>query len=153
MDAIKIKFEIEKSIEYEHLINLFSTALYGNDAFACTYDKEFYKEECDPDDDDCFEDKLAKTLLKGGYIIIYDMYSDDENDKHGSKKNTFVSKDFNGHIGYPISLDDIIKGIKLAIKNGYGKRVESWLNEDWDFDLTYADCILQYIVYEDYIYG
>ena len=151
MNGMKIK--IEKSIEYEHIVNLFSTALYGNDAFACTYDKEFYNEECDPDEDDCFEDKIAKTLFKGGSVIVYDMYSEEGDKAYGSNRNTFISKDFNGHIGYPISLDDIINGAELAVKNGYESRVIAWLNEDWDFDLIYADCILQFIVYGDYIYG
>ena len=147
-----MKVTIEKSdFTHEVLVDLFSTALYGNPSFGCYYDSFEYHDKCKVDESDCYEDKIAKLLLAGCSIEIADEYAEDEKDVYGDKKATWSTE--YEIMMYPITLDDIVEGLNKAANDGQVQRVESLLNLDGDIDMIDADALMQYIVYGDIIYG
>lgn len=140
-----------KELTQEDLVNLFSTALYGNNKWCVWYDKGEYEKECEPNSSDCIEDKLAKLLLAGCCIEISDMYSEDKTDFYGNGRHAWDKE--NGCMVYNINLDDVRKGLNKASRKGYHKLVMDLAYEPGDLDMFDADLLLQFIVFGDYIYG
>ena len=149
---------IISEITHDDLVNLFSTALYGSSYLSSSYD------ECaDEDDDDCYEDVLAKILLSGGKIQITDHYA--EGCDYG---NLPYEMDEDDNITYDVTLEDIKRGLAQAANGTFNsqsedfvederrfarKAFDSFLSEACDFDLTYADCLMQIILFDEIIYG
>ena len=145
-------------ITHDDLVNLFSTALYGSNYLSASYD-----ERIDEDDDDCYEDVLAKILLSGGKIQITDYYA--EGCDYGNLPRRM---DEDENYTYTVTLEDIKTGLAKAA-NGtfnsqskdfvederrFAKRAfDSFVTEACDFDLTYADCLMQIILFNEIIYG
>ena len=148
-------------ITQDDLVNLFSTALYGS-----YYLGADYPNICKFDHDDCYEDRLAKTLLNGGSIDIIDGYAEGcvyGNLPHEFEKDEDVEEGYES-VRYKVTLEDVRKGLEKA---GSGKfkinfdgeedfarrAFTAFVNEDGNFDLIYADCLMQIIVFGELIYG
>lgn len=155
-------------ITKEDLVNLFSTALYGSHYWGADYDKHEYNKIPNPKDCECYEEKLAKMLLNGKPITIYDMYAEDEEDFHGSLHHEWDED--NGTMDYKVTLKDIEKGLQkcldgtFKVNSGFDeeipymrKCVTDLINiidsESGDLDLPQAENILQVIVFGQIIYG
>lgn len=153
------------NITKEDLVDLFSTAFYGSNIFGVDYDIYEFRKIPNPDDCECFEDKLAKMLLNGKTITIYDMYAEYEEDFHGSLWHQWDED--NGTMDYQVSLKDIEKGLQkcfdgtFKVNNGCDeeipymrKCVTNLINiENGDLDLPQAENILQVVVFGQIIYG
>lgn len=159
---MKMKKQIT-SITHNDLVNLFSTALYGNSLVDADYSNEY---NVLFDSNDCFEDKLAKILLNGGEITIIDMESYDniEDDTHydtyGTKganwcstelieMTSWLSGDFKV-IGYHINLNTLLQSINASDK---AMKLMETLLVDEDGDMYTAYNILQHAVFGKVIYG
>ena len=140
-----------KELTQEDLVNLLSTALYGNNGWYCDYVKEDYETLCIPDKTDCYEDKLAKILLGGGSIEISDRYAEDKNDHYSKLSHAWDAE--HACMTYCVTLEDVYRGLDKAAKKGYQDRVSNLANDPAQLDMFDADLLLQYIVYGDYIYG
>ena len=148
-------------LTHDDLVNLFSTALTGSSYLVADYD-----ESTEYDEDDCFEDILANILLHGGSIKVTDYYAD--GCVYGSLPHEYVDNDDEGEVVYVLTLDDIKRGLQHALdgtfklNRGYEiherriarKAFESFVDkESYDFDLSYADTLLQIILFDEIIYG
>ena len=60
------------SISREELVNLFATGLYGSNYLDADYESNDDLADCE-----CFEDKLARSVLAGRSITIRDMYAEE----------------------------------------------------------------------------
>ena len=74
---------IISDINFEDLVDLFSTALYGSHKFGAYYNKSDYEKCPDKNDGDCYEDKLARILLNGGTVVVFDLYAEMDGDFYG----------------------------------------------------------------------
>ena len=120
----------------EQLSYILSGALYGSPWFGADYRDED-KPLANPDD--CFEDKLADILLKGGKITIYetDEYNPDE-DAPDAEWN------------HEISLADIEKGLQIVQQ----KYPRFWVDlVEENIDLWGYDAILQCAIFGELVFG
>ena len=121
----------------EFLCDLLSTASCGSFWFHCGVHKDtpskIYKNARKKYE--CAEDIWAYCLLHGGFINIVDVEENEENPENGQHK---------------ISLEDIIKGMKIVILN-YPKIYAALMDES--ADLFDADAVIQCSVFGDIIYG
>lgn len=151
---MKIETKITE-ITHEDLVNLFSTALYGNERLGVYYDLSDYKGKPFENPDDCVEDKYAKILLNGGHIYIDDYYAEDESDFYGEIKHEWNEE--GGYMRYTITLEDIANGLAKAASSSepFERKCFSDFaeNDCMDFDLTDADGLMQIIVFGEVIYG
>lgn len=152
-------------INHDDLVNLFSTALYGSQYWGVDYDTNGFRKIPNPDDCECIEDKLAKMLLNGKPITIYDMYAEDEEDFHGDLWHQWDGD--NGTMDYLVNLKDIEKGLQKCLDGtfkvndgcdeeiSYMRKCVTNLidSENGDLDLYEAQNILQVIVFGKIIYG
>lgn len=145
------------SLSREDLVNLLSTATYGNgEAIGIDVPEdcmEFYVGEC-------WEDKLANVLLNGGRVEVIDGYSEeyqDDYETYGEQGKNWIStrwQEFEtlneaeqgqlGHIVYTIDLNNIIYGIN---QNDHTKKLAHELLVDEDGDLYTAYNLLQCIAF------
>jgi len=151
---MEIPLEVKiKDLDQENLVDLISTATYGNNNFGIEYPKEYYKEHL-KDEEDCWEDKIAKCLLAGQSIVVSDLQSESEDDVCGELPHVWNKS--RETVDYTVNLKDIIKGLENALesKDEYKRNTASRFvfNTD-DFDMEDADILFQIIVYGDYIYG
>ena len=144
-------------ISHDDLVNLFSTALYGSNYLGAGYS---YSE--DLSDCQTLEDALAASLIKGRKIRVTDYYADGV--VYGEIEHEIDGDD----VTYHITLDDVKKGIAKAADGTFNSRMneyadderefarkafDSFANESCDFDLTYAECLMQIILFDEIIYG
>lgn len=141
-------------INHEDLVDFFSTALYGSFMFGARYDSIEYHELKDANEDDCFEDKLARLLLSGKTIEIIDKYAEDIEDYYGTLPHAWDEDDF--EMRYTVSLDDIKRGIQACLDG------DDYLSEcartlvhadEGNFDSLQAENILQVVLFGEMIYG
>ena len=138
------------SITKEELVNLFSTALYGSNYLDADYAQNADLAECN-----CFEEKLAISVLNGRKIKIVDRYA--EGEVYGNLPHTI----FEDEVTYEVGLDDIIKGLEKSANEvgSFANRafwafVRSESTEgcgEWDYLM--ADTLMQMIVFDNLIYG
>ena len=147
-------------ITHDDLVNLFSTALYGSTYLDADYPNSDIYEE-----DDCYEDKLAKALLNGQTIVVRDTYA--EGCVYGNLPHEIEGCEDDediADVAYEVTLEDVKKGLEKAgsgtfIINFDGekefgvKAFDMFANEDLSFDLVCADCLMQIIVFGELIYG
>lgn len=130
------------SITQEELVNLFATGLYGS-----SYLDADYKYNDDLANCECFEDKLAVSVLAGRSITFRDMYADGE--VYGNLPHTIHEDE----VTYEVTLEDIKKGLEKAAET-CSWAFRAFADEDspnWDY---YAgDALLQTIVFGGLIYG
>lgn len=151
---MKTKVTID-AINHKDLVNLFSTALYGSSYLSADYTIEDRK-SVDVSDDDCYEDIIAKILLSGKSVEVTDDYAD--GCSYGSLPYRFENKDNDdSSIIYRVTLDDIKRGLEKAASGECAfsrKAFNSFRDEEgYDFDLLYADALMQEIVFGEVIYG
>lgn len=159
---MKIKSEVTiDEITHDDLVNLFSTALYGS-----SYLTADYEEAIEQDEEDCFEDELAKILLHGGSIQVTDHYA--EGCVHGKLPHT-IDKYNDECVTYSVTLDAIVKGLANAAngtfklcgnkeyaeqdKKAAKKSFDNLAEESVDFDWVRADILMQIILFNEIIYG
>lgn len=151
-------------ITKDDLVDLFSTALYGSNVFGADYDENEYRKFPIPDDCECFEERLAKMLLNGKNITIYDMYAEDEEDFHGGLWHQWDED--NGTMDYLVNLKNIERGLQrcldgtFKINDGCDEEIPYMrecvlhlMDKDGDLDLYEAQNILQVIVFGQIVYG
>lgn len=140
-----MKTEIKVTeLNHEDLVGLLSTALYGNNTFSASYDRQIY-ESLENTVGECFEDKLADMLLNGHKIIITDLYADGE--VHSKKKFVRFEGDYQNAV-YKVGIKDFLKaassprGYELVkdILEGYG-------------DAITGHIFIQLVVFGEEVYG
>lgn len=144
-------------LTHDDLVNLFSTALEGS--FYLTAN---YTEHADLADCECFEDKLAKSLLNGRTIIVSDNYA--EGETYGNLVR-FKSADPTEFVSYLVTLEDVKRGLENAANGNYktnDKYSENELScgynafvdfETENMDLISADILMQIILFNEIVYG
>ena len=151
---MKIETKITE-ITHEDLVNLFSTALYGNERLGVYYYVGDYKGKPFEDPDDCVEDKYAKILLNGGKIFVTDFYAEDSDEHYGEIEHAWNEEDET--MNYTITLKDIENGLAKAASSSEPYCRKSFSNfaenDCIDFDLNDADTLMQIIVFGEVIYG
>lgn len=156
------KFEITDIVlTHDDIVNLISTAFYGNPAVAYEYDKALYPniEFCDCDS---AEDVIAKILLNGGNIIVTDNEGgEDEQEDVEFYGKPFVNwqstsiEEYVGWLGttyfprYTINLQNLINGIKS--EKGYELAKQLLIDEEGDMWTAYS--LLQIILFGEEVYG
>ena len=119
----------QKLSDKENLIDLLSTAFYGNYWFvASTPDAS--KHLISPESE-CREDKWADVLLGGGEIEVLD----EEEDKT-----------------YKLDMAKLVEGLKLVMAN-YPKVSGRILSFDGSADMIDADCVIQHAIFKEWVYG
>lgn len=151
---MKTKTIIEE-LNHDDIVNLFSTATYGSDMFDASYDRAEYYALPDANENDCFEDKLARLLSAGKSIVVIDRYSEDPDDYYGELPHKWHWDDNEMTMEYTVTLKDIIKGLQVASDNGGwpSKCARHFADEDSSFDLYEAEALLQVIIFGEVIYG
>lgn len=113
----------------ENLVDLLSTALYGN-FWAGAYTKDEYKELINPDSE-CIEENWADVLLGGGKLTITDCEEDEE---------------------FDIDLPKLAKAIR-KIREVEPEIYARVIKFDGSADMIDADCVIQYAVFGEWVYG
>ena len=150
-----------EEITHDDLVNLFSTSLYGSSYLTADYDETLERNE-----GDCFEDILAKNLLKGGYILVTDHYAAGCN--YGNLPHEVDEYD-DESVTYRVTFDDVARGLtnaangafKLSGKKEYQEQekkaakvsFDNLAEESLEFDLVRADILMQIILFDEIIYG
>lgn len=160
---MKLKYNTQiTEITHDDLVNLFSTSLFGSNYLSAEYDKDFYN-SLDPSlkKGDCFEDKLADTLLNGGKVYFFDSYS--EGEVYASNGEVIENDYGEEYAMYSVTLTDIIKGLEKCTNGTYKTNddvqyvkscFDSLIDEDsCDFDYDMADALIQVILFNEIIYG
>lgn len=159
---MEMKFVIT-SLSHEDLVNLFSTATYGNENIHVVYPDEEQIGQYGYADDDCYEDKIAKALLKGATIKVVDLACDPESNKddvefYGVAGFHWVKKGYRwrsatyGKVFWPIyyvSLKTLIQGLNNVDAAPYVQQ----LFVDKDGDMYTAYNLIQLAVFGELIYG
>ena len=109
---MKIKVKIT-DLSKEEIVDLLSTALYGNQILGVDNSTEEYNQA----KGDTIEEKLAYMLLKGQRVYLIDMNENEVLD---------------------LTLDMIYKGLELFIQNGGSSNIEDYDLIDADSVLQYA---------------
>ena len=140
-------------ITHDDLVNLLSTATYGSEYLTCKVPKGSYRGTELEDENDCAEDMLAKVLLSGKPIFVYDYYSEEE--AYGTLPHEW--REDKGAMRYTLTLEDIKKGLERAMSSDkrevpHDEAVKLMTDSD-DFDFCDADFLMQYIVFGSAIYG
>lgn len=142
-------------INHEDLVDFFSTALYDCSMFRAFYDSIEYRMLKDADENDSFEDKLARLLLAGKTIEIVDKYAEDWDEFYGNLPHVWNYDEYGGMV-YTVSLDDIKRGIQACL-DGDDYLSECARNlvhaDEGNFDSPQAENILQVVLFGEMIYG
>ena len=144
---------IISDINFEDLVDLFSTALYGSRKFGADYNNSDYEKCTDKKIGDCNEDKLARILLNGGTVVVYDCYAEMYEDFYGD-----LPHKWNGEyeeMDYTVSLKDVEVGIQKALDNGgwSAECARDLVNhEEGNFVLKEAEEVMQWILFGESIY-
>lgn len=152
-------------INHEDLVDFLSTALYGSNFFGADYDVETYNNCPDKKEDDCYEDKMARILINGGKITVFDMYAEDEDDFYGNLTHSWDCE--KRTMDYTVSLYDLKEGFQKCLDGTFKvndgcdeeipymkKCMNNLINHDeGDLDLPQAENILQCCVFGQIVYG
>lgn len=147
------------SLSYDDLVNLFSTACYGNDALSIGIPFPY---KALADGADCLEGAWANVLLNGGYLDVYDCY-DGSNTKEESLLNRYGEEGVNwastsfrtddveeiSCTAYRISLETLMKGMSTNSAIPY---MEELFDKE-DGDMYTAWNLLQIAIFGEIIYG
>lgn len=139
---MKTKIKVT-AFEHEELVDLLSTALYGNTKFRVSYDNDTYNNLA-VKNGDCFEDALADMLLAGHKITVVDLEADGVS--YSKKFVKFVGK-YEAAV-YEIGLKDFLK--TASTERGY-QLVDEVLTGNGDYFT--GDAFFQRVVFGDEIYG
>lgn len=156
-------------ITQEDLVNLLSSALYGS-----SYLSADYEESVEHDEDDCYEDIMAKILLHGGKIMVTDGYAED-GEVYGSLPCRVDKNEDEGGLTttYFVTLQDIMDGLTRAANGTFNAGENDEYTPDWrdrniefarrsfnaflfdeaSWDALTADCLMQIILFDQIVYG
>lgn len=147
------------SLDKEDLINLFSTATYGSNWLYITTPKGF-ADDISKEEASCREEIWAEVLLHGRMLYGVDATAEGEvfNDRGR------VVEENEEEVEYPFTLDGIIEQLNKAANGTFicpdestklfaARAVASFACDSSDFDLTYADALMQIILFNEIIYG
>lgn len=142
-------------INHDDLVELLSTALYGSTWLGCDYQVGDNMETVRFEKNDrCIEDKAARCLLQGKYIEFLDRYAESEDEPYGSLPSYWDGKE--NCMVYRVTLKDIEEGLsKMLEETGWEHDcVMHFVSYDdgW-FDYSHAQCIMQYILFNEIIYS
>lgn len=157
---------IQVQFNKDQLVNIFSTALYGNNALGADCgvqvnpNSKFY-EAIDPDDqdEDTLEDSLSQHLLNGGTLILWDLYAEEDDDVQGKYADTAFWDEELDWMGYPVTYEEMMRRINKVLADGgddaqfCAKLVAKVESEDVSFDLWDGWNLVQYIMFGELIYG
>ncbi len=122
------EFKVKRSviITHEDVDDIVCTALEGGITYWCCK-----AEVCE---DEYYGEYASDQISRGGSLRLYDRENDEQ---------------------YILSLDNFLKGIQQAIKDGYGS---DWLGDDARIDVMNIDCeaadvIVQCALFGEVIYG
>lgn len=131
------------TISREELVNLFATGLYGSSYLDADYDSNPDLADCE-----CFEDKLAVSVLAGRSITFRDMYA--EGCIYGNLPHAIEDDE---DVVYKVTLEDIKRGLERAAET-CPWAFRAFVDEDSpDWDYYAGDALLQTIVFGELIYG
>ena len=140
-----MKTEIKVTeLEHEDLVDLLSTALYGNNTFAASYDRHIY-ESLENTIGECFEDKMADMLLNGHKITITDLWA--EGCIHAKKKFVRFEGVYQNAV-YKVGIKDFLKA--ASTPRGY-ELVKDIL--DGSGDAITGFIFIQLVVFGEEVYG
>lgn len=154
---MEFEFKITK-LTHDDLVNFFSTALYGNNAYYTDWDEKFdsFKKS---GKGECFEDHIANILLNGGEIMISDLKADDEDEwyngaNHKTSVETIHMDTWQGERTYRvptyhINLNDIYKAFGNEEACDYVR--ELFVEENGD--VWTADSLMQILLFGEIVYG
>lgn len=142
-------------INHEDLVELLSTALYGSAWLGCDYRVGYNKETVKFEENDtCFEDRAARCLLQGKYIEFLDRLAEGEDEAYGNLPHYWDEDEY--CMVYKVTLKDIEAGLArmLECKGWYLECATAFVQyENGDFDYTYADVIIQFILFGEQVYS
>ena len=127
-------------IEHDDLVNLFSTGLYGSNYLDADYDSNPDLADCE-----CYEDKLAKSVLAGRAIKFIDRCA--EGEVYGNLPHTILEDE----VTYQVTLEDIKKGLEKAADMGFWA-YKAFADDTDQWDYIAGDALLQLIIFDDIIY-
>ena len=149
-------------INHEDLVDLFSTAFFNSLNFSVTYN-DSAKNIIDVDENDCFEDIMAKIAVNAKVaddkLIVFDENAED-GEVYGSlacgvgKNEEYDTLETYYYVG----IKEIIKGLEAAANSSEDyirKSFEAFVNreDDGEWDAITADILMQIIVFGEVIYG
>lgn len=124
------KYAVQPTFSYsdEELLDIISTGVCDIGYWCGIHDSnEYYEARSELPKGSTFEDILLHMLKKGDYILMYDI--EDEFDT------------------FHLTLDGLLKGIKLTIENGY------WDGDIDTIDGEIGDIIFQYALFGEIVFG
>lgn len=148
-------------ITKDDLVNLFSTALYGSTWLSASYDSHYYFSRCDCRQDECFEDKLASILLRGGEIELHDGFAEEADEYYGDVCEHVWDDEFTC-MTYKVNLQRIMDGIKAALDGTFvchcdeyewaRRAANGMVADDGSWDITDAELLMQIIMFNEVVY-
>lgn len=133
-------------VTHEELVNLFSTAFYGNEYMGATYDRhELDQIPDDKREGDCYEDFLADLILNGKSIQVIDYEA--EGEAYGDLPH-HIDEDDEDVIVYDVTLEDILKGLSSEVNFQMMNEIK-----EGEGDMFTAWGLLQRIIFGEEIYG
>ena len=133
-------------VTHEELVNLFSTAFYGNEYMGANYDKnELDQIPEDKREGDCFEDFLADMILNGKSIQVTDYLAEGEVYEHLPSHPAEYDDEF---IVYDVTLEDILQGLSSGVNFQMMQEIQSG-----EGDMFTAYGLMQRIIFGEEIYG
>ena len=133
-------------VTHEELVNLFSTAFYGNEYMGATYDKnELNQIPEDKREGDCFEDFLADMILNGKSIQVTDYLAEGED--YGCL-HCYPAEYDDEFIVYDVTLEDILQGLSSEANFRMMQEIQSG-----EGDMFTAYTLIQRIIFGIEIYG
>ena len=126
MEKYKINIATELTITHEDIDDIMCTALEGGITDWCGSAKVV---------GEYLGEYASEQIARGGKLLLYDMVEDQE---------------------YELDREDILKGIKMAVEEGYYDDYEWYDGKTLDtcnVDAAVADVIVQLALFEDVVYG
>lgn len=127
----KKKYVFTKTVEIPErdFIGLMDTAIEGGAGYWCCIGNDTPEWDVVRDEypDACIDELMYRILAKGESVILIDEEDDDKQ--------------------YELTMGKLLKGVQMTIDNGH-----------WDGDVMHADgvvgdCIFQYALFDELIYG
>lgn len=140
-------------LTHEDLVNLLCTATYGSEWLGIKIPKGNYKGTPLEDENDCVEDRWAKVLLNNGSKVFALDYLA-EGEYYGTLPHKVANN--NGTMRYDLTLRTIKEGLSKAADSTDEYLRTCFTNfatDDPAFDLAQADYLMQFILFDDVIYG
>lgn len=151
-----------KEITQEDLVNLFSTAFYSSHHFEAWYD---HFTDIERDEDDCYEDVMAKILLNHGRICVTDRIAEDGEVYGNLSCEVKENEDYDDVLNttYFLTLDDVVRGLERAASGAFKandeddilcaqKSFHSFAYDDRYWDAVRADILMQIILFDEIVY-